>query len=91
MFQKDYDEHSDEVLRVAFDGDGVLFSDESEKVTKEKGLESFFQNEIENEDTPLTLVRLLVWNHLLVQLILKWLSWLVLFDIHKAHITQLWF
>ncbi len=60
MFQRDYHEHSDEVLRVAFDGDGVLFSDELERVTKEKGLKAFFQNEFENEDIPLTLVRLLV-------------------------------
>ncbi|XP_026113686.1 cytosolic 5'-nucleotidase 1A [Carassius auratus] len=41
MIQTDYDEYSDEELRVAFDGDGVLFSDESEKVTAEKGLEAF--------------------------------------------------
>lgn len=60
MFQRDYHEHSDEVLRVAFDGDGVLFSDESERVYKEQGLEAFFLNEFENKDTPLTLVRLLV-------------------------------
>lgn len=25
MFQRDYDEHSDEVLRVALNGDEVLF------------------------------------------------------------------
>uniref|UniRef100_A0A8C1T5Y6 Cytosolic 5'-nucleotidase 1A n=3 Tax=Cyprinus carpio TaxID=7962 RepID=A0A8C1T5Y6_CYPCA len=55
LLKGDYDKHSDEGLRVAFDGDGVLFSDDSEKVTKEKGLEAFFQNEIENEDTPLKL------------------------------------
>lgn len=58
MFQQDYDEHSDE-LRVAFDGDGVLFSDESETVTEDKGLEAFFQNERDNEGTSLPLVRLL--------------------------------
>lgn len=55
MIQTDYDEYSDEELRVAFDGDGVLFSDESEKVTAEKGLEAFFQNERDNEATPLAL------------------------------------
>lgn len=59
MFQQDYDEHSDKELRVAFDGDGVLFSDESEKVTAKKGLEAFFQNERDNEGTSLPLVRLL--------------------------------
>ncbi|XP_052470016.1 cytosolic 5'-nucleotidase 1A-like isoform X2 [Carassius gibelio] len=55
MFQRDYHEYRDEVLRVAFDGDGVLFSDESEKVYAEKGLEAFFQNERDNEATPLAL------------------------------------
>ncbi|CAM4726280.1 unnamed protein product [Leuciscus chuanchicus] len=55
MFQRDYHEHSDEVLRVAFDGDGVLFSDESERVYKEQGLQAFFDNERINEDRALTL------------------------------------
>ncbi|KAL0178163.1 hypothetical protein M9458_027057, partial [Cirrhinus mrigala] len=55
MFQKDYGEHSAEVLRVAFDGDGVLFSDESERVNNEKGLEAFFQNERDKEGTSLAL------------------------------------
>ncbi|XP_048061283.1 cytosolic 5'-nucleotidase 1A-like [Megalobrama amblycephala] len=53
MFQRDYHEPSDEVLRVAFDGDGVLFSDESERVYKEKGLQSFYDNERDKEDEPL--------------------------------------
>jgi len=60
MFQRDYQEHSDDVLRVAFDGDGVLFSDESESVYKNKGLQSFFDNERDNEDKALELVRMLV-------------------------------
>jgi len=60
MFQRDYQEHSDDVLRVAFDGDGVLFSDESERVYKKEGLKSFFDNERENEDKALELVRMLV-------------------------------
>ncbi|KAK7140385.1 hypothetical protein R3I94_012863 [Phoxinus phoxinus] len=50
MFQRDCHEHSDEVLRVAFDGDGVLFSDESESVYKNKGLQAFFENERINEN-----------------------------------------
>ncbi|KAK2896863.1 hypothetical protein Q8A67_011351 [Cirrhinus molitorella] len=59
MFQRDNLEHSNDVLCVAFDGDGVLFSDESEKVYKEKDLKAFNQNETENEDKPLKPVRLL--------------------------------
>lgn len=60
MFLGDYDNHSAEVLRVAFDGDGVLFSDESERVYKEKGLQAFFQNERDQEGTSLALVRMVV-------------------------------
>lgn len=66
MFQRDYHEHSDEVLRVAFDGDGVLFSDESEKVFKKKGLEPFVDNESVNEDNPLKLVRMWSETNMLV-------------------------
>lgn len=62
MFQRDYHEPSDEVLRVAFDGDGVLFSDESERVYKEKGLKGFNDNERDREDEPLKQVRMLVRN-----------------------------
>uniref|UniRef100_A0A9J7Z045 Cytosolic 5'-nucleotidase 1A-like n=1 Tax=Cyprinus carpio carpio TaxID=630221 RepID=A0A9J7Z045_CYPCA len=68
MFQQDYDEHSDEELRVAFDGDGVLFSDESEKVTAKKGLEAFFQNERDNEGTSLPLGPLRMFFKALVHL-----------------------
>ncbi|MBL4743479.1 MAG: 5'-nucleotidase [Cycloclasticus sp.] len=32
-------------LRIAFDGDAVIFSDESERIYKEKGLEAFTENE----------------------------------------------
>ncbi|XP_067278405.1 cytosolic 5'-nucleotidase 1A-like [Pseudorasbora parva] len=53
MTQRDYHKPSEEVLSVAFDGDGVLFSDESERVYKENGLKAFFDNEIKYEDTPL--------------------------------------
>jgi 5'-nucleotidase len=35
-------------VRIVFDGDGVLFSDEAERVFKTKGLEAFFQFEREN-------------------------------------------
>uniref|UniRef100_A0A3P8YSH7 5'-nucleotidase, cytosolic IAa n=1 Tax=Esox lucius TaxID=8010 RepID=A0A3P8YSH7_ESOLU len=37
-------------LRVAFDGDAVLFSDESERIFKTQGLDGFFQHERDNED-----------------------------------------
>ncbi|XP_062857577.1 cytosolic 5'-nucleotidase 1A-like [Trichomycterus rosablanca] len=40
-------------LRVAFDGDGIIFSDEAEKITQKKGLEAFFQHEETNRDKPL--------------------------------------
>ncbi len=32
-------------LRIAFDGDAVIFSDESEKIFQEKGLQAFAENE----------------------------------------------
>ncbi|CAN0401537.1 cytosolic 5'-nucleotidase 1A-like [Lampetra fluviatilis] len=41
-------------LRVAFDGDAVLFSDESERIVKEHGLDSFFEHEKKNVDQPLS-------------------------------------
>ncbi|GAA1737798.1 5'-nucleotidase [Aeromicrobium alkaliterrae] len=42
-----------EDLRIAFDFDGVLASDESEKIMQESGLELFHQNEVEKVDTPM--------------------------------------
>ena len=39
------DTNSD-ILKIAFDGDAVIFSDESEKVFHEKGLEAFIENEV---------------------------------------------
>jgi 5'-nucleotidase len=41
-------------LRIAFDGDAVLFSDESEKIFKNSGLEAFTQNEREAANEPLS-------------------------------------
>lgn len=41
-------------LRIAFDGDAVLFSDEAEKVFQEQGLEAFTQSEIKSAKTPLS-------------------------------------
>ncbi|XP_036422186.1 5'-nucleotidase, cytosolic IAa [Colossoma macropomum] len=44
-------EVSETQLRVAFDGDAVLFSDESERIFKAHGLDKFFEHEKENENT----------------------------------------
>ena len=41
-------------LRIAFDGDAVLFSDESERVYKQQGLSAFTKNEQEQAKKPLT-------------------------------------
>ncbi|XP_073348923.1 cytosolic 5'-nucleotidase 1A-like [Pagrus major] len=46
-------ELSDTQLRVAFDGDAVLFSDESEIIVKQHGLDTFFEHEKEFENKPL--------------------------------------
>lgn len=43
----------DEKVRIAFDGDAVLFSEESEKIYKEHGLEAFLANEKQNALKPL--------------------------------------
>lgn len=40
-------------LRIAFDGDAVLFSDESEKIFKSSGLEAFVENESQSAKQPL--------------------------------------
>ncbi len=41
-------------LRIAFDGDAVLFSDESERISREHGLEAFSRNEAEQAQVPLS-------------------------------------
>lgn len=40
-------------IRIAFDGDAVLFSDESERIYKEQGLEAFLEHERKNRDNNL--------------------------------------
>lgn len=40
-------------LRIAFDLDAVLFSDESENIYKSQGLDAFLNHEIEKKDVPL--------------------------------------
>ena len=42
-----------EQLRIAFDGDAVLFSDEAERVYQSEGLEAFARQEKQRADTPL--------------------------------------
>ncbi|MBR7032041.1 MAG: 5'-nucleotidase [Clostridia bacterium] len=42
-----------EQIRIAFDGDAVIFSDESEQIYKEKGIEAFTEHERENAKKPL--------------------------------------
>ena len=45
-------QHRDQ-LRVAFDGDAVLFNDEAEQVYQAEGLEAFSKREKQHADTPL--------------------------------------
>lgn len=40
-------------IRIAFDGDAVIFSDESEQIYQEKGLQAFSEHERENASKPL--------------------------------------
>ncbi|KAI6073469.1 Cytosolic 5'-nucleotidase 1A [Aix galericulata] len=51
-------EVSENQLRVAFDGDAVLFSDESEQIVKAHGLDMFFEHEKAHENKPLAQVAL---------------------------------
>jgi len=44
----------DEALKIAFDGDAVLFSDESEQIYKTEGLEAFTKNEIDSANEPMS-------------------------------------
>ncbi len=41
-------------LRIAFDGDAVLFSDESERIFQARGLEAFAENERASAELPLS-------------------------------------
>lgn len=47
-------ESDNKQLRIAFDGDAVLFSDESERIYKEKGLQAFTDNEKKAAKLPMT-------------------------------------
>lgn len=47
-----YDDPKPTQLRIAFDGDAVLFSDQSEQIYQKEGLPAFQQHEIDNKDLP---------------------------------------
>lgn len=49
----DADRHARQ-LRIAFDGDAVIFGDESERISREQGVEAFGRYERENAREPLT-------------------------------------
>lgn len=49
----DYKDDDTNELRIAFDGDAVLFNDESERIYQEKGIEEFRRNEAVNSEIPL--------------------------------------
>lgn len=44
---------NDDILKIAFDGDAVIFSDESEKIYHEHGLDAFIENEKKSAKTPM--------------------------------------
>ncbi len=46
-------DHPSSPLKIAFDGDAVLFSDEAEQVFQKEGLEAFNRSEKESSDKPL--------------------------------------
>jgi len=46
-------ESNDEQVRIAFDGDAVLFDESSELVYKEEGIEAFHKNENEAQNRPM--------------------------------------
>lgn len=48
------DSSESDCLRIAFDGDAVLFSDEAERIYKEQGLAAFTENEQQTAKAPLS-------------------------------------
>ncbi len=48
------DTSSDGIVRIAFDGDAVLFGEESEKIYQEHGLDAFMEHEKVNANNPLS-------------------------------------
>ncbi|MED4601246.1 5'-nucleotidase [Paenibacillus validus] len=48
-----YEDNSASEIRIAFDGDAVLFSEESEEIYQKQGLEAFLEHEKKNAEKPL--------------------------------------
>jgi 5'-nucleotidase len=48
-----YEDNSAPEIRIAFDGDAVLFSEESEEIYQTQGLEAFLEHEKKNAEKPL--------------------------------------
>ena len=46
---ENHKESKSDLLKIAFDGDAVIFSDDSEKIYHEKGLQAFIENEANAE------------------------------------------
>lgn len=53
IFTEKTHNNNSEQLRIAFDGDAVLFSDESERIFQEQGFEAFVDNERKTAQKPL--------------------------------------
>jgi 5'-nucleotidase len=51
--QQDVNNSLGDQVRIAFDGDAVLFSEESELIYKEKGLDAFIEHEKKNVKNPM--------------------------------------
>jgi len=49
----EYVDNANSQIRIAFDGDAVLFSDESELIYKKEGLNGFAENELQHADDPM--------------------------------------
>jgi len=54
VYAHDSEQKSKVPIRIAFDADAVLFSDESEKIFRQDGLEAFEENERQRACDPLT-------------------------------------
>ena len=52
--EKDIHTSKQTQVRIAFDGDAVLFSDDSERIYKQEGLAAFKENELQKAEVPLS-------------------------------------
>jgi 5'-nucleotidase len=53
LFPEEPQETPEDEVRIAFDGDAVVFSSESDEIYKEKGLQAFLAHEQENATKPM--------------------------------------